>query len=155
VAGVAGQVIADAVVEREASTFDEHVNDGRGDGFGRRIRAERHFGCDRNLFGIGWIIGAVAPAVPDRAVEHDPTVVSQAQLDRRVHPGPIPMPHGLPDPLDGCRVDGGVVLFANRRHGIKVCRDPDSAVRGHGCFLCKVADKWCCNGWPTAPNRSV
>ena len=71
----------------------------------------------------------VAPAVPDRPVEHDFAVVPQAELDRRVHSRLIPVPGGLPDPFDGRGVDAGVVFVADRGDGLKICRDADRALQ--------------------------
>ena len=34
-------------------------------------------------------------------------------------------------------------------------RYADPAVECHPRFLCNVAARWCCSGWPTAPSRSV
>ena len=114
------------------SPLDEHVHDGRGDGLGRGVHAERRVRRDGDLLGVGRIGGRVSPAVADRAVEHDAPVLSDAQLDRRVHAGLVPVARGLPDPFDGGAVDFGVVLFADRRHGVQVGRDADLAV---GCHL--------------------
>ena len=108
--------------------FDEHVHDGRGDRLGRRVHAERSLGGDGNLFGVGRIVGTVAPAVPDGAVQHDLPVVPQAHLDRRMHAGGVPVPRRRPDPLDGGRVDAGVVLGADVGHGVEVGGDADPAV---------------------------
>ncbi|COY60332.1 Uncharacterised protein [Mycobacterium tuberculosis] len=100
------------------SALDEHVYNGRRDRLGRRVHAERGVSRHRDLLGIGLIGGGVAPAVPDRAVEHDPPMVPNAQLDRGMHTGPIPMACGPPDPVDGRTVDFGVVLFAGCRDGV-------------------------------------
>ena len=171
VARVGGQVLADPVVEREGAPLDQHVHDGRRDRLGGRERAERRLRGDRHLLRVGRIIGGVAPAVPDRPVQDHLPVVAQAQLDRRVHARRIPVPGRLPDPLDGGRVDLGVVLGADGGDCVEVGRNTDSAVGRHArltaailtrsssvrhaCFLCNVAVRWCCRGWPTAPIWSV
>jgi hypothetical protein len=54
--------------------------------------------------------------------------VAQAQLDRGVHPGGIPVPDRRPDPLDGRRVDAGVVFGADGGDGVQIGRDADPAV---------------------------
>ena len=136
VTGVAGQVVADPVVEREVAAFDEHVHDGGADRLGRRVHAERRPGGDGDLLGARWIVGTVAPAVPDGPVQHDIPVVPQAHLDRQVHAGGVPVPRRRPDPLDGGRVDAGVVLGADVRHRVQSLRfggDADPAV-GHAGF---------------------
>ena len=135
VAGVGRQVVAHPVVEREHPAFDEHVHDRGRHRLGRGVHAERRLRGDRDLLGVRRILGTVAPAVPDRPVQHDLALVPQADLDRRVHARPVPVPCGLPDPLDGRGVDPGVVLSADRRDGVEVGGDPDPSVGGHACFL--------------------
>ena len=51
--------------------------------------------CHRDFVGVGRVGGCVTPAVPDRAIEDDPPVMPQAQLDRRVETGLIPVPRGI------------------------------------------------------------
>ena len=132
VAGVAGQVFAHSVVEGEHSLINQHVDHGRGNALGGRIHAEGCVRRDGDLFGVGGIGRGVAPAVADGAVEDDAPVLPDAQLDRRMHAGPVPVPCRLPDPLDGgfvyWRVDFGVVFFTDYRHGVQVYRHPDLAV---------------------------
>jgi hypothetical protein len=128
-AGVGRDVFADPIIEGELAAFDEHVHDRRGDRLGRRVDAERCIGFDRDLLGVRRVGRSIAPAVPDRPVQHDLAVVSQAHLDRRMHAGLIPVAGGFPDPLDDPRVDPGVVLVADRGYRVEVFWHPDSALR--------------------------
>ncbi len=54
-----------------------------------------------------------------------------------MHPRLVPVAGGLPDPLDGRRVDPGVVFIADRGDRVEVGRDADLALRvslaGHAC----------------------
>src|SRR5882757_10798292 len=103
------------------------MHDGCGDRLRGRVNAERRIGLYGDLLGVGRVGRGVAPAVPDRPVQHDLAVVPHAHLDRRMHAGLVPVAGGLPDPLDGRRVDPGVVLVADCGDGVEVRGDPDSA----------------------------
>lgn len=138
VTGVAGQVIADPVVEGELSAFDEHVHHGRGDRLGRRIHAERGLRAHRHLFAARRVGGAVAACVPDGAVEHHPALVADAQLDGRMQPGPIPVAGGLPDPVERCGIQAGAVFVADGGDGVQVGGNPDAAGFAHD-VRCSVA----------------
>ena len=127
VSGVVGQVVADPVVKSERPSFDEHVDHRRADRLGRRVHTERGSGGDRNLLGANRIGGSVAPAVPDRAVEHHSPVVTQTQLDRGLHPGPVPMPRCVPDLFDRDRVECAGFLVADVGDGLEVGRHADAA----------------------------
>src|SRR6185312_10098175 len=130
VTGEARQVVADPVVEREDAALDEHVHHGRRHPLGRRVDAERGVGRDGDLLGTGRVTRGVAPAVADRAVEHDAAVPAHAHLDGRMEAGPIPMPRCLPDPVYGGAVDFGVVFRPDRRHRVQVGGYADLAVWG-------------------------
>src|SRR5271157_1910255 len=53
-----------------------------------------------------------------------------------MHPGLVPVPHGLPDALNGGLVElSRVLLCAYRRHGVQVGRDADPAVCAVWCHL--------------------
>ena len=138
VPGVARQVIADPVVERERPALDEHVNHGGTDRLGCRVHTERGVGADWNPVGIGGIVGAVAPGVSDRPVEHHGSVVSQAELDCGLHPGAVPVPRCFPDPVDRRGIEAAGVFGADGGDGIEVARDSDASVASH-CCRCRVA----------------
>ncbi len=127
VSGVFGQVVADPIVEGEGSSFDEHVDHRCADGLGRRVHTERGSGGDRNLLGVIRIGGPVAPAVPDRPVEHHGAVVTQANLDRGLHPSPVPMPRRVPDLFDRCGIEGVGFLVADVGDGLEIGRHADAA----------------------------
>ena len=159
VAGVGRQVVAHAVVEREFSPFDQHVHDRRRDRLGRRVRAERRFRCDRHLFGVRRIGRRVTPAVADRR--------GSGRLFRCAA-GTVGSPDACP-PGYQCRaacqirsIDAAstpewssspTAVTASRSAGTRI--RPLGRLGGHAGFLCSVAARWCCSGWPTAPIRSV
>ena len=144
VAGVLRQVVADPVVEGEASAFHQHVHHGRGDRLGGGVHAERRLRRHRHQFGARWIRGSVSPRVADGAIEDDAAVVAQAQLDRRLHARPVPVLDGTPDALHRGRGQRGVILLADGGHCRKVRRhrDPPVRVGGHD-IRCRVAPRCC------------
>ena len=76
----------------------------------------------------GASVGALPQPCPIARLSTTRPCLPDAELDRGVHAALVPVPRGLPDAFDGGAVDFGVVLVADRRHGVQVGRDADLAV---------------------------
>ena len=58
-----------------------------------------------------------------------------------MHARPVPVPRGLPDALDGRRVDVGVVFVGDSGDRVQIGGHPDPAVGAHAGALCSVAER--------------